>query len=336
LVDDGPLAIAAGDGTNWSPENYSREYYGPTTLRRGLELSRNAMTARVAYEMGPERVLEYGQRMGVYGERTPAVFALALGAGETTLMQMTTAYGMFVNGGRQISPILIDRIQDRNGRSVFRRDQRECPQSGEQWHGQAPPNLPDARRQVIDPVTAYQIVSMTEGVVQRGTATVVNSLGMPLGGKTGTTNDYKDAWFIGYSPDLVVGVWAGFDQPRDMGNGETGGRIAAPIFRDFMREALRGVPPSPFRIPSGVRLVRIDYQTGLLPSPSTTQTILEAFRPDTEPSRDVAASPFVFGGTDPIDPRVLSTLTGVYAPTEGDNGQQSQQQRQNEDLGGLY
>lgn len=340
LIDDGPLAIEAGDGTNWSPENYTREYYGPTTLRRGLEFSRNAMTARIAYEMGPERVLEYGRRLGVYGDNTQAVFALALGAGETSLIRMTTAYGMFVNGGRWIQPIMIDRIQDRNGRTVFRRDQRQCPACAEAWHGQAPPALPDTRQQVIDPVTAYQIVSMAQGVVERGTATVVNALGVPLGGKTGTTNDYKDAWFIGFSPDLVVGVWTGFDQPRDMGEGETGGRIAAPIFRDFMREALRDVPPTPFRIPAGVRLVRIDYQTGLLPGPQTTQTILEAFRPDTEPTRDVSSSPFVFGGTDPIDPRVLSGLTGVYAPTEGDGlrsrteGQQQQQQQ--EDLSGLY
>ena len=340
LVDDGPLAIAAGDGSNWSPENYSRQYYGPTTLRRGLELSRNAMTARVAYEMGPERVLEYGQRLGIYGEDTIPVFSLALGAGETTLMRMTTAYGMLVNGGRRINPIVIDRIQDRNGQSIFRRDQRDCAECNQEWRGQRPPRLPDVREQVIDPVTAYQIVAMTEGVVQRGTATTVASVGAPLGGKTGTTNDYKDAWFIGYSPDLVVGVWAGFDQPRDMGEGETGGRIAAPVFRDFMREALRGVPPTPFRIPSGVRLVRIDYETGLLPSPTTERTLLEAFRPDTEPTRDVASSPFIFGGTDPIDPRVLSGIEDVYSPTEGDVGATpasgQQQPRQTEELGGLY
>jgi len=332
LIDDGPLAIEAGDGTNWSPENYSREYYGPTTLRRGLEFSRNAMTARVAYEMGAERVLQYGQRLGIYDERTPAVFSLALGAGETTLMRMTTAYGMFVNGGRRIRPILIDRIQDRTGATVFRRDQRECPNCTAEWRRQQPPRLPDAREQVIDPVTAYQIVSMTEGVVQRGTATVVNELGYPLGGKTGTTNDYKDAWFIGYSPDLVVGVWAGFDQPRNMGEGETGGRIAAPIFRDFMREALRDTPPTPFRIPAGVRLVRVDYTTGLLPTAASTQTILEAFRPGSEPTNSMMSSPFVFGGTDPIDPRLL---TGLGEAVRGPDPQQRPQQ-QEEDLGGLY
>lgn len=332
LIDDGPLAIEAGDGTNWSPENYSREFYGPTTMRRGLELSRNAMTARIAYEMGPERVLDYGRRLGIYDERTQPVFSLALGAGETTLMRMTTAYGMFVNGGRWIQPIVIDRIQDRTGRSVFRRDQRECPNCTAEWRsGMRPPTLPDTRQQVIDPVTAYQIVSMAEGVVLRGTATSVNALGFPLGGKTGTTNDYKDAWFIGFSPDLVVGVWAGFDQPRSMGEGETGGRIAAPIFRDFMRVALEGQQPTPFRIPSGVRLVRIDAMTGGLPTMTTTQTLLEAFRPDTEPTASVSASPFVFGGTDPIDPRVLS---GLDDPVPG-TGERPQQQ-QSEDLGGLY
>lgn len=336
LVDDAPLAIEAGDGSNWSPENYTREFYGPTTLRRGLELSRNAMTARVAYEMGADRVLDYGRRLGVYGDNTQAVFALALGAGETTVLRMTTAYGMFVNGGRQISPIFIDRIQDRTGATVFRRDQRECAECNAEWRRQSAPNLPDPRAQVLDAVTAYQIVSMAEGVVQRGTATTVNALGYPLGGKTGTTNDYKDAWFIGFSPDLVVGVWAGFDTPRDMGEGETGGRIAAPIFRDFMRQALRDTSPTPFRIPAGARLVRIDAMTGGLPNATTTSTILEAFRPGTEPTRDVTSSPFVFGGTDPIDPRVLSGLGGSDTPNENTGPRARQQEREDEDLGGLY
>lgn len=327
LIEDGPLAIEAGDGTNWSPENYSGQYYGPTTLRRGLELSRNAMTARIAYEIGPERILQYGQRLGVYGDRTPAVFSLALGAGETTLMRMTTAYGMFVNGGRRIQPIIVDRIQDRTGRSVFRRDQRECDQCNAEWRGQGAPTLPDNRQQVLDPVTAYQIVSMNEGVVLRGTATSVSALGFPLGGKTGTTNDYKDAWFIGFSPDLVVGVWTGFDIPRDMGEGETGGHIAAPIFRDFMRAALRNTPPTPFRIPSGVRLVRVDYLTGGLPTASTTQTILEAFRPDTEPtSGGATSSPFTFNGSEQIPARVLEEITGVSS-----DGRPRAQQQQNQD-----
>ncbi|MET0182254.1 MAG: penicillin-binding protein 1A [Caulobacterales bacterium] len=352
LVDDGPLAIEAGDGTVWSPENYSREYYGPTTLRRGLELSRNAMTARVAYEMGIDRVVQYAQRMGVYDQNVQPVFALALGTGESTLLRMATAYGEFVNGGRKITPIMIDRIQDRSGRTIFRVDQRECGGCDANWNNQAPPQLSDNREQVLDPITAYQIVSMSEGVVQRGTATAIASLGRPLGGKTGTTNDYRDAWFIGFSPDLVVGVWVGFDQPRSMGNGETGGTLAAPIFRDFMEVALEGEPPTPFRIPAGVRLVRVDAQTGLLPGPATTTTILEAFKPDTEPTRDTQdSSPFVFGGTDPIDPRVLTGLgqdfsmpseaTGAQAAEQAEQAQQpGQTQAQTrpggDDLGGLY
>jgi penicillin-binding protein 1A len=290
------------------------------------------MTARVAYEMGADRVLEYGRRLGVYDERTQPVFALALGSGETTVLRMTTAYGMLVNGGRRIQPIIIDRIQDRTGASIFRRDQRECPGCNDEWRRQPAPTLADVREQVLDPVTAYQVVSMAQGVVERGTATVVAELGFPLGGKTGTTNDYKDAWFIGFSPDLVVGIWAGFDTPRNMGDAETGGRIAAPVFRDFMREALRETSPTPFRIPGGVRLVRVDYITGLLPNASSTQTIVEAFRPDTEPTNDVVSSPFVFGGTDPIDPRVLSGLNDAGP----DRPRRVEDQRQSEDLGGLY
>ncbi len=318
LVDDGPLAIEAGDGTVWSPENYTQQYYGPTTLRRGLELSRNAMTARVAYEMGIDRVVQYAQRLGVYDANIQPVFALALGTGETTLLRMTTAYGEFVNGGRRIQPIFIDRIQDRSGRTIFRVDQRQCQGCNDAWHNQGAPRIADTREQILDPITAYQIVSMAEGVVERGTAAqAVGTLGIPLGGKTGTTNDYRDAWFVGFSPDLVVGVWVGFDTPRSMGDGETGARIPAPIFASFMRSALADVPPTPFRIPSGVRLVRIDMNTGLLPGPNTTQTILEAFKPDTEPTQgEGGGSPFVFGGTDPIDPRMLTGLEHYSVPTE--------------------
>jgi len=337
LIDDSPLAIEAGDGSIWSPENYTREFYGPTTLRRGLEQSRNAMTARVAYTMGMERVVDYGRRLGVFGDNVQPVFALALGSGETSVLRLTTAYSMFVNGGKRVSPIFIDRVQDRHGGTIYHADQRACEACRAAWRRQTPPDLPDNRAQVLDPITAYQVVSMTEGVVQRGTATLVASLNRPLGGKTGTTNDYRDAWFVGYSPDLAVGVWVGFDQPRNMGEGEAGGRLAAPIFRDFMGEALRGQPATPFRIPAGVRLVRIDAMTGLLPSASTTATITEAFRPDTEPTQQNVSSPFIFGGTEPIDPRVFQGVS--ISPGEGgpraQPGQQPPQQRQ-EELDGLY
>ncbi|MGE3141703.1 MAG: penicillin-binding protein 1A [Hyphomonadaceae bacterium] len=340
LVDDGPLSIEAGDGSIWSPENYSHEFLGPTTLRRGLEQSRNAMTARIAYEMGIDRVAQYGVNMGVYNPGVTPVFSMALGAVDTTVLRMTTAYGEFVNGGKRITPSFIDRIQDRNGRTVFRVDQRgrECAECNAPWRGQAPPALPDPRQQVLDPITAYQVVSMTQGVVERGTGMAALSLGRPLGGKTGTSNDYRNAWWVGYSPDLVVGVWTGFDDNRSMGNGETGAQMGLPIFINFMREALKDTPPTPFRIPSGVRLVRIDAMTGLLPNASTTSTILEAFRPDTEPKNDtVSGSPFVFGGTDPIDPRVLAGVEGVSASQGAGSGQAGAQTSQRpDDLGGLY
>ncbi|MBL8550804.1 MAG: penicillin-binding protein 1A [Hyphomonadaceae bacterium] len=341
LIEDGPLSIEAGDGSMWSPENYTREFYGPTTLRRGLEQSRNAMTARVAYEMGVERVAQYGERLGVFAKPAQAVFALALGSGETSPLRLTTAYAQFVNGGKKVSPVLIDRVQNRDGTTVYHADQRPCEGCRGPFRGRgSAPQLPDTREQVLDPITAYQIVSMSEGVVQRGTATVVASLNRPLGGKTGTTNDYRDAWFVGYSPDLVAGVWVGFDQPRDMGEGETGGRISAPIFRDFMEGALRGEPATPFRIPAGVRLVRIDAMTGLLPGPNTTSTIMEAFKPGTEPTENAVSSPFIFGGTEPIDPRVFRGLSeGIQAADERVAASAQQQQREQgpeEALSGLY
>ncbi|MDX2233373.1 MAG: penicillin-binding protein 1A [Hyphomonadaceae bacterium] len=298
LIDDAPFAIEAGDGSVWAPDNYNREsYLGPTTMRVGLEKSLNTMTARLVYAMGPERVFDYASRLGVYEEsrRELAVFSLGLGVGETTPLKLTTAYAMLVNGGRRVQPIFIDRVQDRDGRTVERQEMVRCDTCSAPWTGQPAPVIPDVREQVLDPISAYQVVSMSQGVVERGTATVLKSVGKTLGGKTGTTNDYKDAWFVGFSPDLVVGVWAGFDRPRSLGEGETGGRLAAPIFRDFMAEALKNEPDTPFRMPAGVRLVRVDSRTGFLPGPDTTDTIIEAFRPGTEPTDSAFAQPFIIG-----------------------------------------
>ena len=299
LIDDAPFAIAAGDGTVWAPDNYTNDYYGPTTMREGLEKSRNTMTARLVYEMKPERVFEYATRLGIYdpAKTNLAVFSLGLGVGETTPLKMTTAYAMFVNGGRRVTPSFIDRIQDRDGKTVQRTDTRPCESCNADWNGQTPPAVPDVREQVLDPISAYQVVSMAQGVVDRGTAAVVKTVGKTVGGKTGTTNDYKDAWFIGFSPDLVVGVWVGFDQPKSLGDGESGGRLAAPIFRDFMTEALKNQLDMPFRIPAGVRLVRVDTKTGQLPTAMSEATIIEAFRPGTEPQlyADAGTSSLIIG-----------------------------------------
>jgi penicillin-binding protein 1A len=198
---------------------------------------------------------------------------------------MATAYSEIVNGGRKIGPSFIDRVQDRTGKTIFRTDDRPCDGCQAEWQdGMTPPIVPDEREQVTDPQTAYQMVHMLEGVVQWGTGTAVRAVGKPLAGKTGTSNDSKDVWFMGFSPDLTVGVFFGFDQPRSLGGRETGGVVAAPVFRDFMTAALAEKPAVPFRVPSGIRLVRVDARTGLRASAGTEKVIYEAFKPGTEPT----------------------------------------------------
>jgi penicillin-binding protein 1A len=277
---DAPIAIDQGNNLGiWRPQNYGREFFGPSTLRLGIEKSRNVMTVRLAQEMGMDVISEYGERFGIYDD-LPPVLAMALGAGETTLLRITAAYGMLANGGRRITPTLIDRVQDRYGRTVTRHDGRQCPDcEAVRWTGQPEPVLPDDRDLVLDPLTAYQMTSMLEGVVQRGTAGALKSIGKPLAGKTGTTNEERDAWFIGYTPDLVVGVFIGYDQPRPMGHGATGGGLAVPIFATFMAEALKTEPAIPFRVPPGINLVRINAKTGVLALPGEEDVIVEAFKP---------------------------------------------------------
>jgi penicillin-binding protein 1A len=268
----------------YKPSNYSEQFYGLSTLRLGIEKSRNAMTVRLAGDMGLEKMSEMGERLGIY-DKLPAYEAMSLGAGETTPMRMVTAYAALVNGGKQVKPVIFDRIQNRYGQTVLRSDNRPCEGCMAEWKpGMQPPDLPDERKQVMDPVTAYQMVSILEGAVERGTATTVRSVGKPVAAKTGTTNDQMDGWTMGFSPDLVVGVWMGFDTPKNMGDGESGGRVAAPIFRDFMLAALKDRPALPFRIPPGVQLVEVDADTGCLPAPDTRLIITEAFKPDTGPT----------------------------------------------------
>jgi penicillin-binding protein 1A len=282
VVLDAPLEIDTGSGI-WAPENYTKKYYGPSTLRFGIEQSRNVMTVRLAQDVGMPLIGEYAKRFGVY-DSLPPYLSFALGAGETTLLRMVGAYAMFDNGGRKIQPTLIDRIQDRYGRTIYRHDSRECRDcEAEKWENQSEPVLVDKRDRVLDPMTAYQITSMMEGVVQRGTATVVKEVGKPIAGKTGTTNDEKDAWFIGFSPDLVVGMYLGYDKPRHLGKGATGGVLAAPVVRDFMKVALADKPAVPFRVPAGIKLIRIDPKTGMRAGPGDQRVILEAFKPGTAP-----------------------------------------------------
>ena len=291
LVLDAPFVVDQGPGLpKWKPANYSQRFYGPSTLRLGLEKSRNLMTVRLAQFIGIDTVADYAAGLGVL-DRMPEHLSMALGAGETTLMRLTAAYAMFVNGGHGITPSVIDRIQDRRGVTVFTHDNRECPDCGQvSWTGQPAPQVADVRPRRLAESTAYQVVSMMEGAVQRGTGRIVRSVGRPLAGKTGTTNDSFDAWFVGFAPDLAVGVFVGFDEPRTLGPNEQGASVAAPIFRDFMDEALRGEPAIPFRIPPSVRLVRVSLETGALAQFGDESVILEAFRPGTEPAAAAAAA----------------------------------------------
>lgn len=285
IVVDAPIEIDQGQGAGvWRPENYSTgKYYGPQTLRNALKRSLNTVTVRLAQDVGMPLIGEYAKRFGVYDE-LPNYLSYALGAGETTVMRMVTAYSMFANGGRRVKSTLIDRIQDRYGHTIFKHDARECRgcDAPGGWKNQPEPQLVDRREQVLDAMTAYQITSMMEDVVQGGTATVLKEVGKPIAGKTGTTNDLKDVWFIGFSPDMVVGVYVGYDKPRNLGRGATGGHLAAPIAKDFLKLALADKPAVPFKVPAGIKLIRVDAKSGMRSGPGGGG-ILEAFKPGTAP-----------------------------------------------------
>jgi len=272
IVLDAPISFAGGrNGERWTPENYSRQYYGPQTLRRGLELSRNVMTVRLAEQVGMRNIVDLSKRMGVSDNLQPNL-SVSLGAGETTPYHLTAAYSAFVNGGRRVDPYLIELVQDRNGETQFKADQRTCRECGRGFSGQESPHLELRGTQVIDPITAYQISSMLEGVVQRGTAASARGLGRWIGGKTGTTNEYRSAWFVGFTTDMVVGVFVGFDDNRSLGYGEAGAQAALPVFTDFMQTALRTRPARPFVRPRNAVF-------------RTVKGIEEAFRPGTEHRR---------------------------------------------------
>ena len=288
LILDAPFVLEDEVAGTWKPTNYSNEFYGPTTLRRGIEKSRNLMTVRLADFLGMELIARYSDHFGITDHMQP-LLANSLGATETTLMKLTAAYGMIVNGGKKITPTFIDRVQDRYGKTVFKHDDRLCHACGAmiKWEQQPVPNVPDTREQIADPRTTYQMVSILEGVVQRGTGVRLKSLGRPLAGKTGTTNESRDAWFMGFTPDLVVGVFTGFDNPRSLGKHETGSSVAVPIFKSFMEQALKDLPPTPFRKPEGIKNIRINAKTGVRAKPGDENVIWESFLSGTEPGDDM-------------------------------------------------
>ena len=284
LLADMPIVIDQGGGLGlWRPRNYSGSFHGIVPLRVGVEKSRNLMTVRLAQAVGMDGIAAIAARFGIQKDM-PEVLSMSLGAGETTLSRMTAAYAMLANGGRRLMPTMIDRVQDRHGRTVFRHERRRCAGCDAlEELGPEVPYPPDLRERLADPQSVYQVVSMLEGVVLRGTGRRLRKIGKPLAGKTGTTSDYVDAWFVGFASDLAVGVYVGFDRPRTLGHAETGSSVTAPVFGAFMREALDEAPAAPFRIPPGMSFLRIDRTTGEPAGPGDGDIILEAFKPGTEP-----------------------------------------------------
>lgn len=282
IILDAPIEIDQGPGLGvWRPENFEGKSGGPHTLRYGVEHSINQMTVRLARDVGMPLIAEYAKRFGIYDD-LPPFLAMSLGSGETTLLRMTTAYSMLANGGKKIKSTLIDRIQDRWGHTIYRHDERVCEGcDAPKWENQPEPRLVDKREQVLDPLTAYQITSIMEGVIQRGTGQSIKDVGKHLAGKTGTTNEAKDLWFVGFSPDLAVGVFMGYDQPRSLGDSAQAAHYTAPIFRDFMKMALKDKPDVPFRVPPGIKLISVDVKSGM--RSSGAGSILEAFKPGTAP-----------------------------------------------------
>jgi penicillin-binding protein 1A len=321
MILDAPFVAVQGPGLPlWRPVNYEHDYLGPATLRVGLERSRNLMTARVAQAIGMDKVAETAKSFGIVDD-LPPYLSMALGAGETTLLRLTTAYAMLDNGGKRIVPTIIDRVQDRSGHTIYRHDDRPCPgcQNIAWTPAAAAPDVPDTRPQVADQRYAYQMVALLEGVVQRGTAKSIADLGLPLAGKTGTTNDSKSVWFIGFTPDLLVGTYVGFDQPRELHHEDTGAAVALPIVKEFLQAVLKDKPAIPFRVPPGVVLVRVNPTTGRLAQPGERQVIWEPYIPGTEPGSGPESSFVLDGSGSTAGPQLggdgsLVVPTGEAAP----------------------
>lgn len=293
LVLDAPFVVNIQGLGKWKPANYSGKIYGPSPMRLGLEKSRNLMTVRLAEHVGIGKVLQTSGRFGL-GEKMRAELGSALGTGEVTLLDITAAYAMLANGGLNVEPVFFDSVQDRRGKIIFRHDDRPCIGcAGGDANPASPPELADTRERVVDPLTRYQLVSMLQGVVDRGTGQRVRLPGKPLAGKTGTTNDSFDAWFVGFSSNLAVGVYVGFDQPRTLGSREAGASAAGPIFKDFMKHAWTVRPGAPFKVPGGLEFARVSRKTGLPPSRGDRDVVLEAFIPGTQPQ---SLGPVIGGG----------------------------------------
>ena len=279
LVLDAPFVMEQGVGLKtWKPENYGKKFYGPSTLRTGLEKSRNLITVRVAKKVGFDQMSKFANNFGIYND-IPEILSVSLGAAETTLVQLTNAYCTFVNGGKKVTPIFIDRIQDRRGKTIFNADKRKCVGCKEMSYLKDEiPTIQNDSKQIISPETAYQITSMMEGVIKRGTGRKLRSLNLNLAGKTGTTNKNMDAWFLGFTSKLVMGVYVGFDEPQSLGRYETGAKAALPIFKKFVSNVVKKRDALPFRVPKNIKLVMVNAETGLPSNTNTKKAIYESFK----------------------------------------------------------
>nr|WP_226898239.1 penicillin-binding protein 1A [Mangrovicoccus algicola] len=315
IVVDAPIEFPNGDGSMWRPQNASNKYYGPTPLRTGIERSRNVMTVRLANAVGMPVVAQYAERFGVY-DHMATHLANALGSEETTLFRMVSAYAMFANGGERVQPSLVDRVQDRFGRTTYRHDDRDCVDCDIAYvpPGTAP-RIASHREQIMDPITAYQLTSMMRGVVERGTASNYVNLPVPIAGKTGTTNDARDVWFVGFSSNIVAGCFMGYDNPREIPHG-SGGGMCGPVFNDFMKEAVKKFGGGPFRVPPGGHFINIDRVTGarLSADASGPGVVAEYFRDGIEPIFGLAAAidgGFAMGEGMPMYSRDEALSTGT-------------------------
>jgi len=309
---DAPLVVDQGPGKpKWKPANYTKRFYGPSIMRLGIEKSRNLMTARLAMNLGMDRVQDYARRFGL-NDDLPPLLSMSLGAGETTLLRLTAAYGMLVNGGRKITPSLIDRIQDRHGKTIYRHDSRDCGRCQLDGNPATVPVLSDDRAQITSPASAFQMVSMLEGVVKRGTGRIIQNLDLAVAGKTGTTNDNTNGWFIGFTPDLAVGVFVGYDIPRPLGKSETGSTVAVPIFGDFLARSQIDKPVIPFRRPNDILLIPVHAETGERVLPSDKNAIIEVFKPDQRPGGELIDVPQSLSADNEVPGGGALTTQGLY------------------------
>ena len=297
LILDAPLVLDQGvDLKKWKPENYGKKFYGLSTLRIGLEKSRNLMTVRIAQSLGVEKIANFTKRMNIY-KQPEELLSISLGSAETTLLNLTSAYCSFVNGGKLIKPVLIDRIQDGEGNTIINNENRKCTNCDKiSFTGKEFPKIEDDYKKVLSPQTAYQLTSILQGVVERGTGKKLKKLGLNLAGKTGTTNDNTDAWFIGFTSNLVIGVYVGMDNPKPLGKFETGSKAALPIFEEFVKKAVKKSDARPFKVPKGITLMVVDPDTGNKAKFSSKNTIIESYK-----SKNISDGKILYSNNNRLD-----------------------------------